>query len=206
MIHENGPPLVSMSYFLYVFTLLLNMNTFILKEGWHVFTQANLFLILLLAIALIAKNQSLLFAVSVLLIIKIVGLDQKLFPTIQSKGINWGVTIITIAVLVPIATGEIGFKQLGEAMRSSYAWIALGAGIAVALIAKNGLTLLENDPHITNCSRDRDHSCGCAFWRSCGGTADRSGDCLFSHADRKTVHFIKKSGLKAAFFYAKTRK
>lgn len=95
------------------------------------------------------KNQSLLFAVSVLLIIKIVGLDQKLFPTIQSKGINWGVTIITIAVLVPIATGEIGFKQLGEAMRSSYAWIALGAGIAVALIAKNGLTLLENDPHIT---------------------------------------------------------
>ncbi|MBD4756532.1 DUF441 domain-containing protein, partial [Xanthomonas citri pv. citri] len=42
------------------------------------FTQANLFLILLLAIALIAKNQSLLFAVSVLLIIKIVGLDQKL--------------------------------------------------------------------------------------------------------------------------------
>lgn len=51
------------------------------------FTQANLFLILLLAIALIAKNQSLLFAVSVLLIIKIVGLDQKLFPTIQSKGI-----------------------------------------------------------------------------------------------------------------------
>lgn len=82
------------------------------------------------------KNQSLLFAVSVLLIIKIVGLDQKLFPTIQSKGINWGVTIITIAVLVPIATGEIGFKQLGEAMRSSYAWIALGAGIAVALIAK----------------------------------------------------------------------
>ncbi|MCY9043638.1 DUF441 family protein, partial [Bacillus inaquosorum] len=113
------------------------------------FTQANLFLILLLAIALIAKNQSLLFAVSVLLIIKIVGLDQKLFPTIQSKGINWGVTIITIAVLVPIATGEIGFKQLGEAMRSSYAWIALGAGIAVALIAKNGLTLLENDPHIT---------------------------------------------------------
>lgn len=99
------------------------------------FTQANLFLILLLAIALIAKNQSLLFAVSVLLIIKILGLDQKLFPTIQSKGINWGVTIITIAVLVPIATGEIGFKQLGEAMRSSYAWIALGAGIAVALIA-----------------------------------------------------------------------
>ncbi|MEG9462231.1 MAG: DUF441 domain-containing protein, partial [Bacillus amyloliquefaciens] len=89
------------------------------------FTQANLFLLLLLAIALVAKNQSLLFAVGFLIVIKAVGLDQKLFPVIQSKGINWGVTVITIAVLVPIATGDIGFKQLGEAMKSYYAWIAL---------------------------------------------------------------------------------
>ncbi|AFJ63080.1 conserved hypothetical protein YtwI [Bacillus sp. CN2] len=126
------------------------MNTDMMKEGaFRMFTQANLFLLLLLAIALVAKNQSLLFAVGFLIVIKAVGLDQKLFPVIQSKGINWGVTVITIAVLVPIATGDIGFKQLGEAMKSYYAWIALGAGIAVALIAKNGLTLLENDPHIT---------------------------------------------------------
>ncbi|GLF87748.1 MULTISPECIES: DUF441 domain-containing protein [Bacillus] len=113
------------------------------------FTQANLFLVLLLVIALIAKNNSLIVAVSVLIAIKLIGLDQKIFPVLQSKGINWGVTVITIAVLVPIATGNIGFKQLGEAMKSSYAWIALGAGILVALIAKNGIVLLENDPHIT---------------------------------------------------------
>ncbi|MEW4195264.1 DUF441 domain-containing protein [Bacillus altitudinis] len=113
------------------------------------FTQANLFLVLLLVIALIAKNNSLILAVSVLIAIKLIGLDQKIFPVLQSKGINWGVTVITIAVLVPIATGDIGFKQLEEAMKSSYAWIALGAGILVALIAKNGIVLLENDPHIT---------------------------------------------------------
>ena len=113
------------------------------------FSHATLFLIVLLVIGIIAKNSSLIVAVAVLLVIKIVGLDSKLFPTIQSKGINWGVTIITIAVLVPIATGEIGFKQLQDAVKSSYAWVALGAGIAVALIAKSGLTLLANDPHIT---------------------------------------------------------
>ncbi|MGE6628913.1 DUF441 domain-containing protein [Bacillus sp. NPDC077027] len=113
------------------------------------FTQANLFLVLLLAVALIAKNNSLILAVSVLIAIKVIGLDQKIFPVLQTKGVNWGVTVITIAVLVPIATGDIGFKQLSEALRSSYAWIALGAGILVALIAKNGIVLLENDPHIT---------------------------------------------------------
>lgn len=114
-----------------------------------VFNQATLFLIILLLIGFIAKNQSLIIAVTVLLVIKLVGLDSKLFPTIHSKGINWGVTIITIAVLVPIATGDIGFKQLQDAAKSSYAWIALGAGIAVALIAKSGIHLLAEDPHIT---------------------------------------------------------
>ncbi|MBM7701234.1 DUF441 domain-containing protein [Metabacillus iocasae] len=113
------------------------------------FSQPVLFLLVLLAVGLIAKNQSLIVAVALLLIIKMIGFDGKLFPYLQSKGINLGVTVITIAVLVPIATGEIGFKQLGDALKSSYAWIALASGIAVALIAKYGLNLLENDPHIT---------------------------------------------------------
>ena len=108
-----------------------------------------IFLLLLLAIAVIAKNNSLLVAVGFLLIIKVVGVGDKVFPFLQSKGINIGVTIITIAVLVPIATGAIGFKDLLEALKSPYAWIALASGIAVALIAKNGVTLLANDPHIT---------------------------------------------------------
>ncbi|MDQ0224623.1 DUF441 domain-containing protein [Metabacillus niabensis] len=113
------------------------------------FNQPMLFLFILLVIGLIAKNQSLIIAVGCLMVIKIIGLESKILPTVGSKGINWGVTIITIAVLVPIATGDIGFKQLLEAVKSIYAWIALGAGIAVALIAKNGLTLLAEDPHIT---------------------------------------------------------
>ncbi|MBU8905156.1 DUF441 domain-containing protein [Desertibacillus haloalkaliphilus] len=103
----------------------------------------------LLAISLIVKNQSLMVAVMALLVIKWIGIGDKLFPLIQQKGINWGVTVITIAVLVPIVTGEIGFKQLTEAVKSSYAWIALGSGILVALIASNGIELLQNDPHIT---------------------------------------------------------
>jgi uncharacterized membrane protein (DUF441 family) len=113
------------------------------------FSQPIIFLLLLFVIGLIAKNQSIMIAVVVLLLFRIVGLDEKLFQTIQTKGINWGVTIITIAVLVPIATGEIGFKELLDALKTPYAWIALVSGMAVALIAKSGLTLLTNDPHIT---------------------------------------------------------
>jgi len=113
------------------------------------FNQAFFFLLLLLGIGVAAKNQSLVIAVSVLIILKLAGADEKLFTAIQTKGINWGVTVITIAVLAPIASGYIGFKELTGAIKSPYAWIALGAGMAVALIAKYGITLLSEDPHIT---------------------------------------------------------
>ncbi|URM33848.1 DUF441 domain-containing protein [Cytobacillus firmus] len=113
------------------------------------FSQSLIFLFLLLGIGLIAKNQSLIIAVFVLIILKAVGLDSKAFSFLQSKGINWGVTIITIAVLAPIASGEIGFRDLGGAFKSPYAWVALVSGIAVALLAKGGIVLLAEDPHIT---------------------------------------------------------
>ncbi|WP_071396005.1 DUF441 domain-containing protein [Bacillus tuaregi] len=112
-------------------------------------SQATFFLLLLLVIALIAKNSSLIIAVIVLMIMKLFGFDAKAFSYLQSKGINWGVTIITIAVLAPIASGDIGFKDLTAAFKSPYAWIALISGIAVALLAKGGVTLLAKDPHIT---------------------------------------------------------
>jgi uncharacterized membrane protein (DUF441 family) len=108
-----------------------------------------LFLFLLLVVGWLAKNPSLMVASGFLILVKVIGASDKIFPFLQAKGINLGVTVITVAVLVPIANGSIGFKQLVEAIKSPYAWIALGAGIAVALIAKSGLTLLVDDPHIT---------------------------------------------------------
>lgn len=113
------------------------------------FSSSYLFLYLLLVIAFVAKNNSLLIAVASLIILKAVGLDVKAFSYIQSKGINWGVTIITIAVLAPIATGDIGFKDLFATFKSPFAWIALISGILVALLAKGGIVLLAEDPQIT---------------------------------------------------------
>jgi len=113
------------------------------------FNESLLFLLLLLVIGFIVKNNSLLIAIIVLIVLKLSGLDSKTFSFIQSKGINWGVTVITIAVLAPIASGEIGFKDLSSAFKSPLAWVALISGMIVALLAKGGVSLLENDPHIT---------------------------------------------------------
>ncbi|MDC3412631.1 DUF441 domain-containing protein [Aquibacillus sp. 3ASR75-11] len=113
------------------------------------FTQSSLFLLILFILGLLGKNQSILIAVYVLFGIKLFQLEDKVFPYLETKGIGLGVTVLTIAVLVPIATGEIGFKELYASVKSYYAWIALGAGIFVALIAKSGVSLLANDPQLT---------------------------------------------------------
>jgi uncharacterized membrane protein (DUF441 family) len=112
-------------------------------------SESMLFLLLLLLIGFIAKNSSLMIAIGVLLVLKIVGSGAKIFTTIQDKGINWGVTIITIAVLAPIASGQIGFKDLLASFKSPYAWVALISGMLVAMLAKGGLVLLVKDPEIT---------------------------------------------------------
>jgi uncharacterized membrane protein (DUF441 family) len=112
-------------------------------------SESTIFLLILLLIGVIAKNNSLIISIIVLLLLKYTPIGDRVFPYLQSKGINLGVTVITIAVLVPIATGEIGFKHLGEALKTPVAWIALLSGIAVALLAKGGVNLLATSPQIT---------------------------------------------------------
>ncbi|MBM7541913.1 DUF441 domain-containing protein [Amphibacillus cookii] len=113
------------------------------------FNLSTIFLFLLFILGYIGKNQPIMIAVYVLLGLQLLRLDHKLFPFIQERGMAIGVTIITITVLIPIAAGEIGFKELAESVKTYYGWIALGSGIFVAVVAKGGLDLLANDPHLT---------------------------------------------------------
>jgi uncharacterized membrane protein (DUF441 family) len=127
----------------------VKIYAFSIVRGSRKLSESMMFLLLLLLIGFVAKNNSLMIAIIILIIIKLTPLSVKAFPYLQSKGINLGVTVITIAVLVPIATGEIGFKHLFDALKTPVAWIALISGILVALLAKNGVQLLASDPQIT---------------------------------------------------------
>ncbi|EFI83537.1 Protein of uncharacterised function (DUF441) [Listeria grayi] len=113
------------------------------------FSESMLFLLLFLLLGLIAKNNSLIIAVVVVLLLKIFHVDGKILETIQAKGINWGVTIITIAILIPIATNQIGLKDLIESFKSAAGWIGLTAGILVSILSKKGVGYMSVDPQIT---------------------------------------------------------
>lgn len=108
-----------------------------------------LFLVLVLIIAIVGKNSSLVIATLVVMLIKALPFTQKWLPVIQSKGINWGVTIISVAILIPIATGEITFHDLMRVFRTPAGWIALTMGIAVAILSRLGVNQLSSSPQVT---------------------------------------------------------
>ncbi len=108
-----------------------------------------LFLALVLIIAMVGKNSSLVIATLVVMLIKALPFTQKWLPIIQSKGINWGVTIISVAILIPIATGEITFHDLIRVFKTPAGWIAIVMGIAVAILSRLGVNQLSASPQVT---------------------------------------------------------
>ncbi|MBD5431456.1 DUF441 domain-containing protein [Lactobacillus agrestimuris] len=111
--------------------------------------ESWLFLGLVLLVALVGKNTSLIIATGVVMVLKLLPFAAKWMPVIQSKGINWGVTVISVAILIPIATGQIGFKDLINTFKTPAGWIAVLAGIAVAILSKYGVDQLAAVPQVT---------------------------------------------------------
>ncbi|AUJ32201.1 MAG: DUF441 domain-containing protein [Liquorilactobacillus nagelii] len=111
--------------------------------------ESWIFLGIILAIALIAKNSSLVIAAGVVLLLKAIPFSGKLMTLIEGKGINWGVTIISVAILIPIATGKIGFADLISVFKSPAGLIALACGVLVAVLSRQGVSLLAATPQVT---------------------------------------------------------
>lgn len=111
--------------------------------------ESWIFLGLIMLVALLAKNQSLIIATGFILLVKLIPTSKVFLTWLQGKGINLGVTIITAAILVPIATGEIGLKDLLDAFKSPIGWIAVFCGGLVAVLSSKGVGLIASDPQIT---------------------------------------------------------
>lgn len=111
--------------------------------------ESCFFLLGILVIAIVSKNKSLIIGVSAVIVLKMIPQMQIFLKLLQTQGINWGVTVISAAIMVPIATGEIGFKELLDVIKSPVGWIAISCGILVAVLSEKGIGLLTMRPEIT---------------------------------------------------------
>jgi uncharacterized membrane protein (DUF441 family) len=115
------------------------------KIGGDTMAWDNLPLLIILVLSVLGNNQSVSVASGFLLLVKLWGLDSW-FPLLESKGMNIGITILTIAILAPLATGRISLGHMTNAFKSPIGLLALAAGIFVAWAAGRGLTFINTSP------------------------------------------------------------
>jgi uncharacterized membrane protein (DUF441 family) len=114
--------------------------------------ESWLFLGVILLIAVVAKNQSLVIATLAILVLKGIPHSEKFLSILNKQGINWGVTLISATILVPIATGDIVLKDLLNTLKSPLGWIATICGVLVAVLSSKGVGLIN---HATDPSRHK---------------------------------------------------
>ncbi|MFC4302658.1 DUF441 domain-containing protein [Cohnella boryungensis] len=107
----------------------------------------ELVLVTLIVIGLVGRSSIITTAACILLIVKLTHLDRYL-PSIERRGIELGLLFLTLAILVPFASGRIQPKDIIEAFSGWVGWIALIGGAIGAYLNSKGLETLKMDPQL----------------------------------------------------------
>lgn len=105
----------------------------------------NVPLLIILVLSVIGNNHSVSIAATVLLLIKLLGFDNA-FPYLESHALTAGITVLTIAVLAPLATGRISLQDMLVAFKTPTGIIAIVTGVFVAWVAGQGVLFIKDAP------------------------------------------------------------
>ncbi|MFC5447399.1 DUF441 domain-containing protein [Paenibacillus aestuarii] len=107
----------------------------------------SLMLILLALLGVISRNNSITIAAVVLLLIRVVNLQQA-FPWIEKNGLSLGIIILTIGILAPLASGSISVNELYQSFLNWKSLAAVVIGVLVAYLGGRGAHLMSSNPTI----------------------------------------------------------
>ncbi len=101
----------------------------------------------ILLLSIFGHNMTVAYAAGIVLILKILGFNS-LLNTLGTQGINWGIVILTAAILVPIANGTITIHTMIDAFKTHIGLIAIAAGLFAAIAGGSGVNLLKSSPDV----------------------------------------------------------
>ncbi|OTA40200.1 MAG: hypothetical protein A6D92_21745 [Symbiobacterium thermophilum] len=101
----------------------------------------------LVALGVAARNPLIVTAAGIVLILRVLGLD-RFFPLLERRGLEAGLIFLLIAVLVPFATGEVGWSEIRQSFTSWTGLAAIVGGILAAVVSGYGVTLLQVQPEV----------------------------------------------------------
>lgn len=104
-------------------------------------------LLVILGTGIAGRNALVTWSTVALIGLKLFGLDQA-FAFIDRWGIQVGLTILTLTVLLPFATGESDSAAVVRSLTGVRGLAALAAGILAAWLGARGLNALSSSPEI----------------------------------------------------------
>ena len=114
--------------------------------------QFDITFFILLALAglcYVTHNNTVTFAVLLLLLFKLTPLSAY-FPILNQYGLTIGIIMLTAAMMVPLADGSIGIKEILKSFVTWQSLLAIVVGILVSWLGSRGITLMKLDPTIVN--------------------------------------------------------
>ena len=104
-------------------------------------------LLIVFIIAVLTKNNLLGAAAAIVFFIDLMRLN-RFFPLIQNRGLEGGVLLLTVALLVPLADGQLTRESLASSLFSPLGILAVIGGILGAYFNCQGLDLIAVEPSI----------------------------------------------------------
>jgi uncharacterized membrane protein (DUF441 family) len=104
-------------------------------------------LLLLMALGVAARNALIVAAAGIVLIMQVLRLE-RFFPMLEKRGLEAGLIFLLMAVLIPFATGEVGWTEIRQSFTSFSGLAAIAGGIMAAVLSGYGVALLQVKPEI----------------------------------------------------------
>lgn len=105
------------------------------------------FIFIIFILGLVARSSSLSMAAGILLLIELLKI-KSLLPLLEEQGVEVGLLFLMMAVLVPVAVGKVGVKEVFSTFSSHSGILAIAGGIIATRLNGMGLNLLETQPQV----------------------------------------------------------
>ena len=102
----------------------------------------------LLVVAIITGNKTVGISAAIVLALRLLRVTPAL-ELLSAKGINWGIIILTVGFLAPLALGKYSLEQVITVLKSPAGWIAIACGALVAVFGRMGVAASSTDIVVT---------------------------------------------------------
>ncbi|TYO93795.1 DUF441 domain-containing protein [Desulfallas thermosapovorans] len=109
--------------------------------------QAGILLLVIILLGIAGHNYVVAVAAGALLALRLLH-GEALFPVLEKHALNVGIGVITLAILIPFASGGIGWPEIYRTLASPAGLVALVTGVFVAYLGARGVGYLTVEPQV----------------------------------------------------------